>query len=53
METDEYVASGSEGTLTDVMTVTTAYQKMRTLCLNMRNEIYTDIEIHGQHVLPR
>ncbi|XP_058088155.1 uncharacterized protein LOC131235065 [Magnolia sinica] len=51
-ETDEFVASNCEGTVTDVVTLTTAYQKMRALCLNIRNEVYTDIEIHNQHVLP-
>ncbi|KAG1366588.1 hypothetical protein COCNU_13G003780 [Cocos nucifera] len=52
VETDEYVAGKSEGNLMDVVTVSTAYQKMRSLCFNIRNEIFTDIEIHNQHVLP-
>lgn len=35
------------------MAVSTAYKKMKTLCLNIRNEILTDIEIHKQDLLPR
>ncbi|ONK75633.1 uncharacterized protein A4U43_C03F18930 [Asparagus officinalis] len=52
LETDEYIAASNEGTLTDVVTFSTAYQKMKNLCLNVRNEIFTDIQIHDQHVLP-
>ncbi|KAH7679631.1 hypothetical protein IHE45_06G071100 [Dioscorea alata] len=53
VETDEFVASSNtEGSLMDVVTLSTAYQKMKTLCFNIRNEIFTDIEIHNQHVLP-
>lgn len=33
--------------------MSTAYQKMKTLCINLRNEIYTDIQIHNQNILPR
>lgn len=51
-ETDEYVSGNNEGILMDVVTVTTAYQKMKSLCLNIRNEIFTDIEIHNQDILP-
>lgn len=52
-ETDEYTTNNSEGILSDPLTITTAYQKMKSLCLNIRNEIRTDIEIHNQHILPR
>lgn len=52
-ETDEYVANNSDGTLMDTLTMSTAYQKMKSLCTNVRNEILTDIEIHNQHILPR
>ncbi|XP_077213565.1 pesticidal crystal cry8Ba protein [Tasmannia lanceolata] len=52
IETDEFVAGNGEGTSTDALTHSTAYQKMKALCLNIRNEVYTDIEIHEQHVLP-
>ncbi|XP_047327055.1 uncharacterized protein LOC124930749 [Impatiens glandulifera] len=52
-ETDEYVTSNiNETVLMDPITFSTAYQKMRSLCFNIRNECYTDIEIHNQHVLP-
>jgi hypothetical protein len=53
LETDEYVSGNSEGIRVDLVTVTTAYQKMKSLCNNLRNEIFTDIEIHNQHILPR
>jgi hypothetical protein len=52
LETDEYVTGNSEGRV-DLVTVTTAYQKMKSLCNNLRNEIFTDIDIHNQHILPR
>ena len=53
LETDEYVTGNSEGIRVDLVTVTTAYQKMKSLCNNLRNEIFTDIDIHNQHILPR
>ncbi|KAK4801662.1 hypothetical protein SAY86_022149 [Trapa natans] len=52
METDEYIANNVEGTLLDADTISTAYQKITSLCMNIKNEIYTDIEIHNQHILP-
>lgn len=52
-DTDEYVSGNNEGMLVDVVTITTAYQKMKSLCMNIRNEIFTDIDIHNQHILPR
>ncbi|KAF7817018.1 plant/MNA5-17 protein [Senna tora] len=51
-ETDEYITNNNEGNLMDSMTTSTAYQKMKTLCINLRNEIYTDIQIHNQNILP-
>ncbi|GAB2301627.1 hypothetical protein Dimus_035657 [Dionaea muscipula] len=51
-ETDEYVAANSEGMLLDNIALSTAYQKMKVLCLNIRNEVLTDIQIHDQHILP-
>jgi hypothetical protein len=33
--------------------MSTAYQKIKTLCINLRNEIYSDIQIHNQNILPR
>lgn len=51
-DTDEYITQNNEGCLMDPMTMSTAYQKMKTLCINLRNEIYTDIQIHNQNILP-
>jgi hypothetical protein len=53
LETDEFVAGNSEGIKMDLVYFTTAYQKMKSLCHNLRNEIFTDIEIHNHHILPR
>ncbi|CAA6658860.1 unnamed protein product [Spirodela intermedia] len=52
VETDEFIANNSEGCTMDNISMSTAYQKMKALCLNIRNEVYTDIEIHNHHVLP-
>ena len=51
-ETDEFVL-GNDGTKVDNATYTTAYQKMKSLCLILKNEIYTDMEINNHNVLPR
>ncbi|KAM1203766.1 hypothetical protein ACFX13_020079 [Malus domestica] len=51
-ETDEYITSNSDGILLDSLSMATAYQKMKSLCLNIRDEIHTDIEIHNRHILP-
>ncbi|KAG0617027.1 hypothetical protein M758_5G159800 [Ceratodon purpureus] len=51
-ETDEFVSNGSEGFLMDPLSMSSAYQKMRNLCLNVRSEVRADIEIHDTHVLP-
>jgi len=59
METDEFVSSTSEGYLMDTITISTAYLKMKNLCVSIRNEIQADIKIHnqhtihGQHIFPR
>lgn len=52
-ETDEFVSNGSEGFLMDPLSMSSAYQKMRNFCLNVRSEVRADIEIHDTHVLPR
>ncbi|KAL2316537.1 hypothetical protein Fmac_030413 [Flemingia macrophylla] len=58
METDEFVSSTSEGYLMDTITISTAYLKMKNLCVSIRNEIQADIKIHnqytihGQHIFP-
>ncbi|KAK6125853.1 hypothetical protein DH2020_040401 [Rehmannia glutinosa] len=51
-ETDEFVSSNNENVLLDPVALSTAYKKMKLLCLNIRNEILTDIEIHKQDLLP-
>ncbi|KAL5556537.1 hypothetical protein UlMin_038773 [Ulmus minor] len=48
-ETDEVTQSSNEGRLMDLFL---SYDKMKSLILNVRNEISTDLEIHNQHVLP-
>ncbi|KAJ6391439.1 hypothetical protein OIU77_025420 [Salix suchowensis] len=51
-ETDEFVNNNNEATLMDSVALSTAYQKMSSLCMNIKNEIRTDFEIHNQHILP-
>ncbi|KAL1569676.1 hypothetical protein AAHA92_01126 [Salvia divinorum] len=51
-ETDEFISTNNENILLDPVAVSTAYKKMKTLCLNIRNEILTDIEIHKHDLLP-
>lgn len=50
-ETDEYV-SNNEFNYMDTVAMATAYKKMTSICLSIKNEIFTDIEIHNQHTLP-
>ncbi|XP_059661311.1 uncharacterized protein LOC132307532 [Cornus florida] len=52
VETDEFVSSNSDGFLMDSITISTAYLKMKNLCINISNEIQADIKIHNQHILP-
>lgn len=49
-ETDELVLTSNEGTQKDFLS---SYQRMKSLILNIRNEILTDIQILNQNVLPR
>ncbi|KAI9106858.1 hypothetical protein K1719_022386 [Acacia pycnantha] len=51
-ETDEYITNNNEGSLMDSMAMSTAYGKMKTLCINLKNEIFTDIQIHNHNILP-
>ncbi|GAV59244.1 hypothetical protein CFOL_v3_02775 [Cephalotus follicularis] len=51
-ESDKFFFSSNEVTLMDPVALNTAYQKMKSLILSIRNEIITDIEIHNQHLLP-
>ncbi|XP_021989472.1 uncharacterized protein LOC110886025 isoform X1 [Helianthus annuus] len=52
VDTDEFVASNTDGFLMDSIAITTAYLKMKNLCINLSDEIKTDIKIHNQHILP-
>lgn len=52
LDTDEFMSTNSEDFLTDPINVSTAYLKMKTLCINISNEIQADIKIHNQHILP-
>ncbi|XP_059456561.1 uncharacterized protein LOC132186599 [Corylus avellana] len=52
IETNELILSSDKSTLMDPVTVSTYYHKMKSLICNIRNEIFADIEIHNQHVLP-
>ncbi|KAF3439219.1 hypothetical protein FNV43_RR17494 [Rhamnella rubrinervis] len=49
VETDDLTLSSNEGTMTDLPM---SYEKMKSLILNIRNEIFTDMKIHNQQVLP-
>ncbi|KAM7253374.1 hypothetical protein ACFE04_008816 [Oxalis oulophora] len=51
-ETDEYITMNNEANILDPVAMSTAYRKMTALCMNFKNEISTDIEIHNQHILP-
>lgn len=53
VDTDEFVASNTDGFLMDSIAITTAYLKMKNLCMCLSDEIKTDIKIHNQHILPR
>ncbi|KAH6788803.1 portal protein [Perilla frutescens var. frutescens] len=52
LETDEFVSSNTEGFVMDSDTITKAYSKMKNLCINISNEIQSDIKIHNQHIFP-
>ncbi|KAG9135285.1 hypothetical protein Leryth_015185 [Lithospermum erythrorhizon] len=51
-ETDDYVSNNNERLSIDSQALPTAYQKMQILCLNLKNEIFTDIQIHNLQILP-
>ena len=53
IETDEFMSSNNDNLLTDDMTISAAYLKMKTLCINISLEIQADIKIHDQNILPR
>ncbi|KAL4333355.1 hypothetical protein GQ457_07G004150 [Hibiscus cannabinus] len=51
-ETDEFILSNNDGALMDPSALSMSYQKMITLILGIKKEIFTDIEIHRQNILP-
>ncbi|KAL5729754.1 hypothetical protein ACHQM5_002657 [Ranunculus cassubicifolius] len=51
-ETDEFMSSNIDCSLTDSMTISTAYLKMKNLCKSISNEIQSDIKIHNLDILP-
>lgn len=51
-ETNEFVSTTTEKSTVDQIAYSTAYQKMKTLCLNFRSEIASDIKINNQRVIP-
>lgn len=51
-KTNEFVSGSSEKSTVDQTSYTTGYQKMKSLCINIRNEIVSDTEIHNKNVLP-
>lgn len=52
-ETDEFVSNNVENILMDPVALSTAYKKTKSLCMNIRREILSDIGIHKQDLLPR
>lgn len=52
-ETDEFVTNNNDPNFWDPSSMSSAYKKMTMVCKNVKNEIYTDIEIHNQYILPR
>uniref|UniRef100_A0ACD5YPI2 Uncharacterized protein n=1 Tax=Avena sativa TaxID=4498 RepID=A0ACD5YPI2_AVESA len=52
IETDEFMSNNNDSLLTDPMTISSAYRKMKTLCINISLEIQADIKIHSQNILP-
>lgn len=52
-ETDEFVSYNSEGYPMDPISISTAYLKMKNLCVNMSDEIQADMKIHSQNIFPR
>ncbi|ERN19071.1 uncharacterized protein LOC18447445 isoform X1 [Amborella trichopoda] len=52
LETDELMSCNTDGFLMDPLTISSAYLKMKNLCINISNEIQADIKIHNQHILP-
>nr|GEY61914.1 mammalian uncoordinated homology 13, domain 2 [Tanacetum cinerariifolium] len=52
IETDEYVSGSGRKSTVDQSSYTIGYRKMKSLVINVRNEIVSDIEMHDKQVLP-
>lgn len=51
-ETDEFVTNNNDPNFWDPSSMSSAYKKMTMVCKNVKNEIFTDIEIQNQDILP-
>ncbi|GKA46711.1 hypothetical protein Tco_0739594 [Tanacetum coccineum] len=51
-KTDEYVSGSGKKSTVDQSSYTSGYRKMKSLVINIRNEIVSDIEMHDKQVLP-
>ncbi|GKA38736.1 hypothetical protein Tco_0731287 [Tanacetum coccineum] len=51
-ETDDYVSGSGRNSTVDQSSYTIGYCKMKSLVINIRNEIVSDIEMHDKQVLP-
>ncbi|KAH0450822.1 hypothetical protein IEQ34_021514 [Dendrobium chrysotoxum] len=50
VDTEEFMSVNCD--VTEPITISTAYSKMRTLCLNISGEIQADMKIQNQNILP-
>nr|GEY16946.1 retrovirus-related Pol polyprotein from transposon TNT 1-94 [Tanacetum cinerariifolium] len=50
--TDEYVSGSGRKSTVDQSSYTIGYRKMKSLVINIKNEIVIDIEMHDKQVLP-
>jgi len=51
-ETNELILRSNRSRLVDPVTLSASYHKMKSLICNIKNEIFTDIELQNQHLLP-
>nr|GEY59187.1 mammalian uncoordinated homology 13, domain 2 [Tanacetum cinerariifolium] len=51
-KTNEYVSRSGRKSMVDQSSYTIGYRKMKSLVINIKNEIVSDIEIHDKQVLP-
>ncbi|XP_020576608.1 uncharacterized protein LOC110022142 isoform X2 [Phalaenopsis equestris] len=50
VDTEEFMSANCD--VTEPITISTAYSKMRILCLNISSEIQADMKIQNQNILP-